>query len=559
MKLSTPSALVSAALLACVPSTLALTAEQWKGKSIYQLLTDRFAPPSADAPARTQDLPAVCDPKAQTWCGGTWLSIIDKLDYIQDMGFDAIWISPVSTNIDIATPYNFAYHGYWVTNPTTLNPRFGSEQDLHTLSNELHKRNMLLMVDIVVNNVPSLSINDSLSTEALQAADVFWTNPDQYHPYCPVNFSNLTSEQYCWLGDLKLPLMDVDTENPFVITTLQNWIKNLTSTYNIDGLRIDAAKHIPGVFWPGFCGAAGVFCIGEVYTGDVVFAAEWQTQKWMDSILGYPLYFSLVQAFGTPMGNMSNFVQIGNAVLDMPDPMVFGNFLENHDLPRWLNATVDPQLAYNALIAQFIFDGIPIVYYGQEQEFHEGAGDPYNRQALWPSNYANTTTYNRIKTLNAVRKAVMTNNTMYNGQNFINSKTQFIASTDYDVAIRKGPFVAVLTNRGSPSQQVTFGVPNSGFDSTSAVIDIMSCRSFSVGANGTISVSYAASGYGGMPYLFMSQADVSSINWCGLGSQYAFKSPNATSSAVVMNPSMGLLGAGVLVLVAAGTLGSWIA
>jgi alpha-amylase len=44
------------------------------------------------------------------------------------------------------------------------------------------------------------------------------------------------------------------------------------------------------------------------------------------------------------------------------DPSVLGNFIENHDLPRWRNATVDPQLGYNAMVAQFMFDGIPIVY-----------------------------------------------------------------------------------------------------------------------------------------------------------------------------------------------------
>ena len=79
--------------------------------------------------------------------------------------------------------------------------------------------------------------------------------------------------------------MDINTENPNVISTLQSWIANLTQTYSIDGLRIDgrstlslgallmicssAAKHIPGAFWPGFCGAAGVFCIGEVYGSDI--------------------------------------------------------------------------------------------------------------------------------------------------------------------------------------------------------------------------------------------------------------------------------------------------
>ena len=131
---------------------------------------------------------------------------MDKLDYIQDMGFDAIWISPVSTNIDVSTPYNFAYHGYWVTNPTTLNPRFGTEADLNTLVDALHKRGMYIMVDIVVNNVPSLSINDTQSSDALTAAGVYWTDPGEYHTYCPVDYSNLTSEQYWWVlhGEARL-------------------------------------------------------------------------------------------------------------------------------------------------------------------------------------------------------------------------------------------------------------------------------------------------------------------------------------------------------------------
>ena len=161
-----------------------------------RLITDRFAPPSDSAPARTQGLAATCDPHSQTWCGGTWLSIIDKLDYIQGMGFDAIWISPVSTNIDVYTPYNYAYHGYWVTNPTTLNPRFGTSDDLHKLSNELHSRGMYLMVDVVVNNIPSLSINDSTNAQALKGSGVYWQDPEQYHDFCWVDYSNLTSEQY---------------------------------------------------------------------------------------------------------------------------------------------------------------------------------------------------------------------------------------------------------------------------------------------------------------------------------------------------------------------------
>jgi alpha-amylase len=83
---------------------------------------------------------------------------------------------------------------------------------------------------------------------------------------------------------------------------------------------------------------------------------------------------------------------------------------------------------------------------GQEQDFSNGAADPYNRAALWPSNYTNTSTYQHIARLNKVRKAVIANNTMFNGQSFLNSTSKIIASTATDVAIRKGPLLAVLTN-----------------------------------------------------------------------------------------------------------------
>jgi alpha-amylase len=100
----------------------------------------------------------------------------------------------------------------------------------------------------------------------------------------------------------------------------------------------------------------------------------------MDSVLGYPLYYGIVNGFGTPAANISAFVSVANQVLTsfpvcplrfclsemlmkpLQDPSLLGNFIENHDLPRWRNATVDPQLGYNAMVAQFIFDGIPIVY-----------------------------------------------------------------------------------------------------------------------------------------------------------------------------------------------------
>lgn len=166
-----------------------------------------------------------------------------------------------------------------------------------------------------------------------------------------------------WMGDDKLPLMDVNTEDDGVVQTLEKWVANYTSTYKFDGLRIDAAKHIRGSFWPGFCGAAGVFCMGEVFGDDIGYASTYQTDNIMDSILGFPLYSGLTGGFGAPMGNMSHFVDVATNVLKaFPRPEVLGNFIENHDVPRWRNLTVDPQLSYNAMVAQFFFEGLPTVY-----------------------------------------------------------------------------------------------------------------------------------------------------------------------------------------------------
>lgn len=64
----------------------------------------------------------------------------------------------------------------------------------------------------------------------------------QYHPYCTIDWSSLTSMQNCWLGDTTVPLPDVNTQDPTVASTYGSWIQNLVQEYGIDGLRIDGAS-----------------------------------------------------------------------------------------------------------------------------------------------------------------------------------------------------------------------------------------------------------------------------------------------------------------------------
>lgn len=506
----------------------AATKDQWRTRSIYQLITDRFAPPTATSPAITAGIPsdgtATCADGTQTFCGGNWRSIIDRLDYIQGMGFDSIWISPTSLNLDNETAYGMAYHGYWVQDPTKLNPRFGTEADLLALSAELHKRDMFFMVDIVVNNVavtPAATIGDILAVNP----NVLFRNQSEYHPECWIDYSNSSSVDYCWMGDAQLPLPDVNTEDAFVISTLQAWIKDFVQKFSVDGLRIDAAKHAPGVFWKGFCEASGVFCIGEAYTTDVAYASTFQTEQYMDSVLNFPTYYGVVDAFfptSTAPLNMSSLVDIyGQVQKAFPDVGVLGSFLGNHDLPRYNGLQVDPRTAWNALVWQFLNDGIPVAFYADEQAAgrsdHQGSGDPYNRQALWTQGakpYDTTAAgYVNTKQLNAIRDYLITSDIQLEGQNFLNTSLTVLASNKNDFVYKKGPIVVFLTNRGSPSASASIGVQNIGWEEDS-VVNLLECTISSLGSNSSIAVSWAAAGAGGKPYVFMGKKQALASGLC---------------------------------------------
>ena len=91
------------------------TKEEWKGRIIYQILTDRFGR-SSDEDQSNCDLGNVC--------GGTYQGLINHLDYIADMGFNAIWISPIPKNND------WDYHGYAFIDLYALNDHFGDVKEL---------------------------------------------------------------------------------------------------------------------------------------------------------------------------------------------------------------------------------------------------------------------------------------------------------------------------------------------------------------------------------------------------------------------------------------------
>ena len=131
--------IITAALsLALYQPAHAATAAQWRGRSIYQVVTDRFARSDGSTSA-------TCNTADRAYCGGSWAGIANNLDYIQGMGFDAVWISPITKQVQGSTPDGYAYHGYWQQDITELNSNFGTADDLKNLASALHGRGMVSM------------------------------------------------------------------------------------------------------------------------------------------------------------------------------------------------------------------------------------------------------------------------------------------------------------------------------------------------------------------------------------------------------------------------------
>ncbi|OSC98372.1 glycoside hydrolase family 13 protein [Trametes coccinea BRFM310] len=468
-------------------SALAATSDQWRNRSIYQLVTDRFATPDGSSPS--------CDTSQRQYCGGTWKGVVNKLDYIQNMGFDAIWISPIVANVEGNTSYGEAYHGYWTQNINALNSHFGSADDLKALSDALHKRDMYLMVDVVVNHMAGTA--DPPNFSAFQP----FSSQSNYHSECFIsNYDNQTDVEQCWLGDKNVPLVDLDTEDSNIVSTMNSWVSTLVSNFSVDGVRIDTVKHVRKDFWPDFAKASGVFTIGEVLHNETGYVSAYT--EVLDSVLDYPTWFPLVAAFQTTGGNLSALsatVQQAQSAYKNGEFMT-GSFLENHDQPRFQSLTQDDALIRNAMTWPFVQDGVPIMYYGQEQSYG-GGPDPANREALWLSGYVeDKPLVKHVQALNGARKAAISANS-----NYLTTAVKFLSSgSESTLAVSKPPMLALLTNGGSSSSP-SWSVPSAGFIANEELVDVLTCNKLNADSNGGVSVQ----GSGGSPQVLMPVSSLS--------------------------------------------------
>jgi alpha-amylase len=302
---------VEASILAVLAATVSAgNTSEWKQRSVYQVLTDRFA--------RADGSTSACS-NLSNYCGGNYKGMINKLDYIKGMGFDAIWISPIVEN----TPGS--YHGYHATNWEGTNSNFGSKQDLIDFVNAAHAKGIWVMVDVVANHVGPVGTDYSKIYP--------FNKSEHYHSNCQiVDWNNQSQVQNCRLADL--PDLNQDG-NSYVRDYLKTWIKNIVTEYKFDGIRIDTIPEVPKDFWGEYGASAGVFQMGECFNGDPAYVGPYQ--NYVTGMFNYPMYYTIGNVFGghSSMYNIRN--RYDNEGKYFKDIDALGVFVDNHDNPRFLH------------------------------------------------------------------------------------------------------------------------------------------------------------------------------------------------------------------------------
>ncbi|MAQ18912.1 MAG: alpha-amylase [Sandaracinus sp.] len=439
--------------------------DDWRDEVMYQLMVDRFANGSAANDWRVNH----DDQVLTAYKGGDWQGVIDRLDYLEELGVTALWISPIVRNVDTDAGID-GYHGYWAVDLEKVNPHFGDLATLRRMVEECHARNIKVVLDIVTNHLgqvfyydinmngtPDISIAggypvnpgdpgagsrtpvtqiteydpdydargvQSLTSlgEAGPAPIRFFDMPEIFRvPPQPEIFQrreayNLRGRVIDWNdreqvvhGDFPGGLKDIDTTNPTVrselIRVYSDWVLKL----DLDGFRIDTVKHVEHEFWQVFArdvrarlAAAGkdrFLMFGEAFDGDDALVGSYTRPGELDSVFYFPQKF---QVFDDVFANGGATSKIAD--LHAQRPINYGteiqpggigiaphralvNFIDNHDVPRFLWRQPDTRALRAAMGFLMFEEGIPCLYYGTEQDF-SGGNDPANREPLWWSDYA---------------------------------------------------------------------------------------------------------------------------------------------------------------------------
>ena len=430
---------------------------------IYFLLPDRFD--NGDAANDTGGLPGDrldhgFDPTHEGFYhGGDLAGIERRLDYMQGLGATAIWMAPIFRNKPVQGEPGQEFagsHGYWITDFTRVDPHFGDEPAMRALVEAAHARGMKVYMDIVANHTADViryrecpandcayrsradypfsrrggvegeAINDGFdgsNFDRLTRPDYAYTpyvptgeetvkvpawlnDPIDYHNRGDTTFRNESSQDGDFAG-----LDDLMTEHPRVIAGMIEIFGGWIDRYQIDGFRIDTAKHVNSAFWQAFVpamqeraeanGIPNFHIFGEVYDVDPAALARYTRVDGYPAVLdfGFQSTVTDIVARDVPPDRLARLFA-ADALYEGGEAGAMGlpTFLGNHDMGRIGNFIMtsrpdisDAELLQRQTLAHALMmfsRGVPTIYYGDEQGFAGDGGYGGARQDMFETRVA---------------------------------------------------------------------------------------------------------------------------------------------------------------------------
>jgi neopullulanase len=402
---------LAVALLAGTMMTVPAAAQSFRDRLpedevIYFVLPDRFAngnPKNDTGGIKGDRLKHGFDPTHKGFYqGGDLAGLTQKLDYLQSMGITAIWFAPVFKNKPVQGgpgQESAGYHGYWITDFTSIDPHFGTNAEFKAFIDAAHARGMKVYMDIVVNHTADViqyrdcpgdcayrpiadypysrkggpkgaPINPGFLGDHVQTDENFAKLTDMnfaYQPFVPKEEGN--AKVPAWLNDIRyyhnrgnaywknesivygdfVGLDDIATENPRVLRGFIDVFGKWIDDFGVDGFRIDTSKHVNSEFWQTFIpamqerakkrGIPNFHMFAEVMVDgpDTATLARYnRTDQY--NILDFALTWAVTEALDGRSSPEVLDKLIGNDVLYRDGPSSakrMPTFLGNHDIARF--------------------------------------------------------------------------------------------------------------------------------------------------------------------------------------------------------------------------------
>ena len=359
--------------------------KDWRdGAVVYQVHVDRFAPP-ADLQAKRSlypapgklhawtDLPAHGSylPEAKVWSheidfwGGDLNSLRGKLDYVQGLGADVLYLNPIALA--------YTNHKYDSLDYRVVSPEYGTRDDARALARDVHARGMKIVLDGVFNHMGRNApvFRQAQSDPKSRYRDWFVFGP-QY-----------AGGARSWALAENLP--ELNLENPAVRDDLWNghdsvvrgWLRD-----GIDGWRLDVAFDIGFRYLGELTQAAHAEKPGSLVVGEIAnFPREWFPS--VDGLIHFTLRRVILGVAAGRIDPVTGQQMIARIVQDADYEHLLKSwvYLDNHDTPRLATALPDPRARRLAQVLQFTLPGSPDLYYGTELDM-PGGEDPEMRAPM---------------------------------------------------------------------------------------------------------------------------------------------------------------------------------